>query len=176
MRHASLKGMAGCTMTTTYAKGQQQGQATSGGVNTSLWVLAFANAQPKEHSALCFSSDHSTQACEDYTEPSEQVKKQQKDEASVPICMKWNGQFCQSAYRPKVCVECHDDHKANNCPRLGSSRLPIQGKRGRRSQAVLFATSEMISQSQPQASLDDSLDSSINRVADYLIAKHYTTL
>ena len=143
-----------------------------GEVNTSLWALAFANAQPKEHCALCFSLDHTTQACEDYTEPSEQVKKQQKDEASVPICMKWNWQFCQSAscrYRHNVCVECHEDHKAN-CPRLGSSRrfspYSRKGSQGRR--VVLFATSEATSQPQPQV----SMDSSINSIADYLIAKH----
>ena len=37
--------------------------------NTSLWTLAFCGAQPRTHCDLCFSIDHETRECEDYSPP-----------------------------------------------------------------------------------------------------------
>ena len=107
-----------------------------GEVNTSLWALAFANAQPKEHCTLCFSLDHVTQACEEYTKPSEP---RQEVQENAPICLKWNWQFCQASscrYRHNVCVECHGDHKAKNCPeRENGKRYSPYQKKGNQERA-----------------------------------------
>lgn len=104
-------------------------------INTSLWALAFANAQPREHCALCFSLDHTTQDCDDYQKPSTSEQAQGQDDQDRPICLKWNWQSCWSAscrYRHNICVECRGNHKAKNCPSYNKSRRgsPYQGKGG----------------------------------------------
>ena len=112
-----------------------------GEINTSLWALAFSNAQPQEHCALCFSLDHSTKECEDYDKPSTShepvpVSEDPHPSGVAPICLKWNWSFCQSGscrYRHNVCicVQCHGAHKAKECQRRGKGRVnPYQARGG----------------------------------------------
>jgi len=90
--------------------------------NTSLWTLAFCNAQPRPHCDLCFSVDHETQQCDEYEPPEEPTKR--KAEATsysrdrTPICRNWNRQSCTSATCrfEHICLECHRNHKEKDCP------------------------------------------------------------
>ena len=112
-------------------------------IDMSLWALAFAKAEPQESCSICFSLDHKTQDCEDYTKPTESEPSTSKQAKTSPICLKWNWQYCQSSsctYRHNICVECHEPHKARNCPSLAQHKryTPYQkrqyqerpGKRG----------------------------------------------
>lgn len=91
-------------------RGQQREQVTNEAVNTSLWALAFSNAQPREHCAVCFSLDHTTRQCDDYDKPSTSGKDDEHYSPleEVPICLKWNWNFCQSTsckYKHNICVQ-----------------------------------------------------------------------
>ena len=94
-------------------------------IDMSLWALAFAKAEPQETCSICFSLDHKTQECEDYTKPLENEPSTSKQTKTSPICLKWNWQNCQSSsctYRHNICIECHEPHKARNCPSLAQHK------------------------------------------------------
>ena len=62
-----------------------------GEVDTSLWALAFGNAEPREHCAMCYSLDHSTQECGDYEKPkASSTTEFAANQSTPPICLKWN--------------------------------------------------------------------------------------
>ena len=73
--------------------------------NTSLWTLAFCNAQPRPHCELCFSLEHATENCDEY-EPLEDPPKRRgtADFHTSPmssrkpqICINWNRHSCTSS-------------------------------------------------------------------------------
>jgi hypothetical protein len=84
--------------------------------NTSLWTLAFCNAQPRPHCDLCFSVDHETAQCDEYDPPEEPVKR--KAEGKTQICRNWNRHACTSSTCTfqHICLECHQRHKEKDCP------------------------------------------------------------
>lgn len=110
-------------------------------VNTSLWTLAFCNAQPRPHCELCFSIDHETQQCEDYVQsPTEQAKKRgqaaeqsprpKAEVGKAPICINWNRRSCQSptCTFQHICLECHQRHRERDCP-VASAGAPRNKRR-----------------------------------------------
>ena len=52
-------------------------------IHPTLWQLAFANAAPRTHYAMCFSLDHTTQTCDEYsgTTPGSDMGKQSGSQA-----------------------------------------------------------------------------------------------
>lgn len=113
--------------------------------NTSLWTLAFCNAQPRPHCELCFSLDHETPQCDEYEPPEEPTKRKQPNTDSSrapgrhPICINWNRQSCNSSTCTfqHICLECHQRHKEKDCPganwkqpnAFGSRLRPQEGEK-----------------------------------------------
>ena len=113
--------------------------------NTTLWTLAFCNAQPRPHCELCFSLEHETRKCEEYEPPEEPKRKAQEGDTSsrnrggtsgrMPICVNWNRSSCTSttcSYQ-HICLECHARHKERDCPITGRRQYAPNPKRQRRS-------------------------------------------
>ena len=99
--------------------------------NTSLWTLAFCNAQPRPSCDLCFSLDHETHQCDEYDPPEDPKKRKHSSEAPsgpmggrTPTCHNWNRFACTSGscrYQ-HICLECHQHHKEKDCPVLHRRR------------------------------------------------------
>ena len=84
-------------------------------IHRSFWSLAFSTQNPNEHCTICFSLDHPTTSCPDYTKAS--------DTNSYPTCWRWNFSNCDSMtcqYKHK-CLDCGEDHKVRACPKTAKS-------------------------------------------------------
>jgi len=95
-------------------------------IDTTLWTLAFASAEPRERCQHCLQVDHPSSECEEKPEPKEdepppkKAKLDSKTDGTQtnPICKKWNRGDCFSTrcdFRHQ-CLECHDKHPRYKCP------------------------------------------------------------
>ncbi len=106
--------------------------------NTSLWTLAFCNAQPRPHCELCFSIDHETEQCDEYSPPEEPAKRRPapssenypRPQGKTPICVNWNRRSCTSSTCSfqHICLECHQRHKEKDCSVAVGKQPPPGGK------------------------------------------------
>ena len=84
-------------------------------IHGSFWSLAFSTQKPNEHCTICFSLDHPTMSCPDYTKAS--------DPNPYPICRRWNFSNCDITtcqYKYK-CLDCGENHKVCVCPKTAKS-------------------------------------------------------
>ena len=92
-------------------------------VDSSLWTLAFAHAQPANHCATCLGLDHTSEECPDKVESPAKRRKLsptrsgERGESTKQICKRFNFGSCSSPFCSfrHVCLECHGQHRKPNC-------------------------------------------------------------
>ena len=84
-------------------------------IDSYIWAMAFAHAQPAAHCTSCLGLDHAAEEC--HIRPAQPPKPKQAPKGSE-ICKRFNFTTCtfpNCRFR-HVCLECHNDHRKVNCP------------------------------------------------------------
>ena len=101
-------------------------------IHGSFWSLAFSTQKPNEHCTMCFSLDHPTTSCPDYTKAS--------DSNSYPTCRRWNFGNCDitTCQYKHQCLDCGEDHKVHVCPKTTKSTCHMTDRITRRVNVMSF--------------------------------------
>ncbi len=102
-------------------------------LDTTLWTIAFVNAEPAHRCRWCFSVDHPSGDCDEKPEEEEDkestLNKRRKlfQESKQPI---WNRGVCRSSWCSfrHICIECHGTHTKQDCPHLSRKTAVAQGE------------------------------------------------
>ncbi len=94
-------------------------------LDTTLWTVAFARAEPAQRCRWCLSVDHPSKECEEKSDEEEAESSPRKrykasQETKKPICKNWNKGVCRSSWCSfrHICIECHGAHTKQDCPQL----------------------------------------------------------
>ena len=103
-------------------------------VDTSLWTIAFANAEPREECEECHTWDHTTAECSAESkgkEPAPKRRKTSEDEESKGVCFDFQNGQCRRGAKCRFrhnCEWCDARHPGYRCTsprsRAGKSSTP----------------------------------------------------